>query len=164
MNLSSGARVNGCGALTILSSPSSDQALWAACHPVCYGAIRWRTPQSYCQRVSTSSSQVEGGQRVPCTHKLDNAVISPSSVGSVPVRVWPSRRLEMTSTPVQTASVTCTSQVEGSCQRVWCSHIDLIAVISPSSVGSVPVTILPHGYLPARPTPPPTSPRQPRCA
>ena len=85
-----GTRVNGCGALTRYPSPSSFQALWAACPQTCCFERSWTTttttaPASQRHTETNISSAGSACQRVWCSHMYRSAVSWPSSVGSVPV-------------------------------------------------------------------------------
>ena len=90
----------------------------------------------------TRISQVRGSscQQVRCSHKFVSAVINPSSVGSVPSTLLPSTLLDHDHSPPPLSDTwTRTSQLRGNaCQRARCSHKNVILVIKPSSVGSVP--------------------------
>ena len=75
-----------------------------------------------------------------CPHNSVTAVINPSSVGRVPMRLFLYKMLDHThSHPPLSDTWTRISQMRGNaCQRVRCSHKCVIAVNKPSSVGSEP--------------------------
>ena len=101
--------------------------------------------------TSTRTCQMEEPRAngVWCSHNDSTAVIWPSSVGIVPVSWFEYVELSDPSTPDRKCQFTAsTCQGEGErANGVGCSHSNVTAVQSPSSVGNVPVCWFPSVVL-----------------
>ena len=96
-----GARINGCGALTISPSSSANPSRSAGCARNRCPTSRWTTttaPTSQRHMDTNISSAWSAYQRVRCSHMAVSAVSRPSSIGSGPVNPRPYNSLSPTPT------------------------------------------------------------------